>query len=157
MPTQIETDRPYALAAGVGRPVVWFTSTITVKASSPGIGVTEVLMSPGEEPPLHIHKNEDEWLYVLEGAMTFHVGGQNHPRKMKRSFRSRAGSGTPSASKHRKPVFRIMNTSGGFERMFELAPKARKAARALTAFGMDVVGPHPRQAATAAWDRICDS
>ena len=82
MPTQIETDRPDGLAAGGGRPVVWFTSTITLKASSPRIGVTEVLMSPGEEPPLHIHKNEDEWLYVLEGAMTFHVGGQNHPRKM---------------------------------------------------------------------------
>jgi hypothetical protein len=66
--------------------------------------------------------------------------------KLKRSFRSRAGSGTPSAS------------PGGFERMFELAPNMpEEAARALTAFGMDVVGPHPRQAATAAWDRICDS
>jgi len=82
MPTQIETDRSYALAAGGARPVVWFTSTITLKASSPGIGVAEVAMSPGEKPPLHIHKNEDEWLYVLEGAMTFHVGGQNHPGKM---------------------------------------------------------------------------
>jgi hypothetical protein len=113
-------------------------------------------MSPGEEPPLH--KNEDEWLYVLEGAKTFHVGGQNHREKWKRSFRSRAGSGTPSASKHRKPVFLVMNPPGGFERMFELAPNTpEEATRALTAFGMDVVGPHPRQAATAAWDRICDS
>ena len=103
MPTQIETNRPYALAAGDGRPMVWYTSTITLKASSPVIGVTEVLMSPGEEPPLH--KNEDEWLYVLEGAKTFHVGGQNHREKWKRSFRSRAASRTPSASKHRKPVF----------------------------------------------------
>jgi hypothetical protein len=37
-----------------------------------------------------------------------------------------------------------MNTPGGFERMFELAPNMpEEAARALTAFGMDVVGPHP--------------
>ena len=76
--------------------------------------------------------------------------------KFKRSFRSRAGSRTPSASKHRKPFFLAMNTPGGFERMFELAPNTpEEAARALTAFGMDVVGPQPRQAATAARDPIC--
>jgi hypothetical protein len=35
--------------------------------------------------------------------------------------------------------------------MFELAPKTpEEAVRAPTAFGMEVVGPHPRQAVTAA-------
>jgi hypothetical protein len=34
-----------------------------------------------------------------------------------------------------------MNTPGGFERMFELAPNTpEEATRALTAFGMDVGG-----------------
>lgn len=131
MPTQIETDRPYALAAGGGRPVVWFTSTITLKASSPGIGVTKVLMSPGEEPPLHIHKNEDEWLYVLEGAMTFHVGGQNHPRKMgafvsfPRRIRHTFSIETPQAR------FSHNEYAGGFERMFELAPNMPEEAAEL--------------------------
>ncbi|HYL36039.1 MAG TPA: cupin domain-containing protein [Bryobacteraceae bacterium] len=151
MSTQQQANRPYALDAGEGTPMVWFSSTITRKASSPAIGITEVLMSPGEEPPLHVHKNEDEWLYVLEGAVTFHVGGENHlgragafvsfPRGIPHTFSIE----TPRAR------FLTVNTPGGFERMFELAPKtSEEAVRALAAFGMDVVGPHPRQAATAA-------
>jgi hypothetical protein len=47
--------------------------------------------------------------------------------------------------------FLVMNTPGGFERMFELAPKTpEEAVRALNAYGIEVAGPHPRQAATAA-------
>jgi quercetin dioxygenase-like cupin family protein len=61
------TGQPYALAAGGGTAMAWFSATITLKASHPEIAVTEVLITPGEEPPLHVHKNEDEWLYVLEG------------------------------------------------------------------------------------------
>jgi quercetin dioxygenase-like cupin family protein len=151
MSTHIEANQPYALAAGEGTPMVWFTSRITLKASSPDIGVTEVLMSPGEEPPLHVHKNEDEWLYVLEGAMTFHVGGQNHPGKagafvwFPRGIAHTFSVETPEAR------FLVMNTPGGFERMFQLAPKTpEEAERALTAFGMEVVGPHPREAVAAA-------
>jgi hypothetical protein len=42
--------------------------------------------------------------------------------------------------------FLLMNTPGGFERMFELAPKTvDEAVRALNAYGVEVVGPHPRQ------------
>jgi quercetin dioxygenase-like cupin family protein len=151
MSTQLEANRPYALAAGDGKPMVWFESTIILKASSPGIGITEVLMSPGEEPPLHVHKNEDEWLYVLEGAVTFHVGGEEHL--------GQAGAfvsfprGIPHTFSIETPQARIlvMNTPGGFERMFELAPKTpEEAERAMTRFGMDVVGPHPRRTAAAA-------
>jgi hypothetical protein len=40
-----------------------------------------------------------------------------------------------------------MNTPGGFERMFELAPRTpEEAVRAMTAFGMEIVGAHPREA-----------
>lgn len=129
----------------------WFASTITLKASNPGIGVTEVVLRPGEEPPFHVHKNEDEWLYVLEGAVSFHVGGESYfgeagafvffPRGIPHTFTIE----TPSAR------FLVMNTPGGFERMFELAPRtAEEAQQAMAAFGMDVVCPHPRELAAAA-------
>lgn len=151
MPTQIETNRPYALAAGGGRPMVWFTSTITLKAFSPEIGVAEVLMRPGEEPPLHIHNNEDEWLYVLEGAMTFHCWC---PQSSGKNGRVRfVPARDPAHLQHRNTAspFPGNEYAGRFERMFEPAPNTPEdAARALTAFGTDVVGPHPRQAATAA-------
>lgn len=126
----------------------WFGSTITLKASAPGIGITEVVLRPGEEPPMHVHKNEDEWLYALEGEVTFHVGGENH--------RGAAGAfasflrGIPHTFSIDSASARILviNTPGGFERMFELAPKTpEEAERALNAFGMEVVGPHPRHAA----------
>jgi len=116
------------------------------KASSPGLGFTECFMSPGDEPPLHVLKNEDEWFYILEGEMSFHVGGETHkgtagafvsfPRGIPHTFTVES----PSAR------FLLMNTPGGFERMFELAPKTiEEAVRALEAFDIKVVGPHPRR------------
>jgi hypothetical protein len=46
--------------------------------------------------------------------------------------------------------FLVMNTPGGFEHMFELAPKTiEDAVRALKAYDIEVVGPHPRQATAA--------
>jgi quercetin dioxygenase-like cupin family protein len=122
--------------------MVWFGSTITLKASNPGVGITEVVLRPGEEPPMHIHKNEDEWLYVLDGEVTFHVGGEDHfgkagafvsfPRGIAHTFSIESETGR----------ILVINTPGGFERMFELAPRTpEEAERALAAFGM-TVGQH---------------
>jgi len=149
--TEFNPNRPYALAAGDGRPLAWFDSTIIQKASHPGIGVTECVMKPGEEPPLHVHKNEDEWFVMLEGEVMFHVGGEH--------YRGQAGAfvsfprGIPHTFTIESPTARfiVMNTPGGFERMFELGPKTpEEAARAMEALGMTIVGPHPRHAAKAA-------
>jgi len=150
MATQLEQGAPYSLPAGAGKQMAWFSSAITLKASAPEIGVVEVVVNPGDEPPLHIHSAEDEWFYLLEGEVTFHVGGENYraapgafvsfPRGIPHTFSIE----TPSAR------FLVVNTPGGFERMFELSPKtAEDAARALIEFGMEIVGPHPRQTAVA--------
>jgi len=142
--------KPYVLPAGGGTPLIWFNDSITRKASCPEMGVLEIVMSPGNEPPFHVHKNEDEWFYLLEGEMTFHVGGENH--------RGKAGAfvsyprGIPHTFTIESPTarFLVINTPGGFERMFELAPRTPEdAERALATYGMEVVGPHPRQAAAA--------
>ncbi len=130
--------------------MAWFGATATLKASSPGLGAVEFLIRPGDEPPLHVHKNEDEWFYMLEGEVTFHVGGENHagatgafvcfPRGIPHTFTVQS----PTAR------FLLFNTPGGFERMFELAPKTpEEAIRALQAYDNEVVGPHPRQAKAA--------
>ena len=43
------------------------------------------------------------------------------------------------------PGLGVINTPGGFERMFELAPKTvEEAVQALNQYGVEVVGPHPR-------------
>ena len=37
-------------------------------------GLLEVTVRAGEGSPWHVHPDEDEWFYVLEGAITFWVG-----------------------------------------------------------------------------------
>lgn len=150
MSPQLQTNSPYLLSAGAGTPMAWFQSKITLKASCPELGVTEVVINPGDEPPLHVHKNEDEWFYLLDGEITFHVGAENlrgaagafvfFPRQIPHTFTIES----PEAR------FLVMNTPGGFERMFKLAPETPEdAVSALRAYGMEVVGPHPRQTAAA--------
>jgi quercetin dioxygenase-like cupin family protein len=126
--------------------MTWFSSSMTLKASAPDLGAIELSMVPGDEPPLHVHSREDEWFYLLEGEITFHVGGEDlHgsagsfvfvPRGIAHTFTVE----TPNAR------FLLFNTPGGFERMFERNPQSiEQAAVALVDFGMDIVGPHPRE------------
>jgi quercetin dioxygenase-like cupin family protein len=37
-------------------------------------GLVEIEVRAGEGSPWHVHPEEDEWFYVLEGQFTFHVG-----------------------------------------------------------------------------------
>ena len=100
MPTA--TTQPYHLAAGEGEPMSWFTAQFQRKASDTQIGLMELEGSPGVEPPLHVHRNEDEWYYLLDGEVTFHVGGENfegrpgslvfYPRAVPHTFSIRTAS-----------------------------------------------------------------
>src|ERR671936_787718 len=145
MPTQSPTPR--VLGRNEGEPMSWFTARMWLKEAAPGLGAVEVLIEPGAEPPLHAHSREDEWFYVAEGEATFHVGGQ--------TLRAPAGAfvALPRGVAHTFTVetprarFLMLNAPGGFERMFELAPQTvEDAVAAINRYGIDVVGPHPRQA-----------
>jgi len=59
----------------------WFLGTLaTIKASGESTGgrvaVIEQLAPQGTGSPLHVHRREDEWFYVIEGELTFWVGGE---------------------------------------------------------------------------------
>lgn len=147
----IGTAQPFHLAAGEGEPMSWFTARFQLKASDPQIGLMELEGTPGVEPPMHVHRNEDEWYYLLDGEVTFHVGPENYagragslvfcPRAVPHTF----SITTPSAR------MLLLNAPGGFERMFELAPSTpEEAVAALGRYDVQVVGPHPRQAADSA-------
>jgi quercetin dioxygenase-like cupin family protein len=146
MAVQVEKSS-YALAPGDGEAMSWFSAVLTLKASAPELGVCEAVIGPGDEPPMHVHSREDEWFYLLDGEVSFHVGGETYhggpetfvsfPRGIPHTFTVES----PSAR------FLVINTPGGFERMFELAPTTvEDAARALEQYGMEIVGPHPRDA-----------
>lgn len=71
---------PIALNAGEGE-ARWFLGTlVTLKSSAQTTGgcvsVMENLAPQGSGSPLHVHRREDEWFYVMEGELTFWVGGE---------------------------------------------------------------------------------
>ncbi len=41
-------------------------------------GLMEAFSRKGSEPPRHVHHREDEAIYVLEGEITFYVGGETY-------------------------------------------------------------------------------
>jgi quercetin dioxygenase-like cupin family protein len=80
MPSATPT-KPYSLATGEGLADVWWkTGRITVKAGPDETGGAFsqfVVDDPrGSGPPLHVHHNEDETFYVLEGQVTIFVGDE---------------------------------------------------------------------------------
>jgi quercetin dioxygenase-like cupin family protein len=55
------------------------------KDTDGAMGLVEQVGPPGTGSPPHIHHNEDEWFYVIEGEATFVLGGDT-------TFEARAGS-----------------------------------------------------------------
>jgi len=75
------TTSAYRIAAGEGVHDIWWkTGRITVKATGDQTGNAfaqfEVDDPRGSGPPLHVHRNEDETFYVLEGQVTMFVGDE---------------------------------------------------------------------------------
>ena len=71
---------PIALAAGEGEAIWSFGCLCTIKSSRETtawrVAVIEHLAPLGAGSPLHMHHREDEWFYVIEGEVTFWVGGE---------------------------------------------------------------------------------
>jgi quercetin dioxygenase-like cupin family protein len=77
----VTVAKPYRVASGEGLADVWWKSgRVTVKAGgaeeSHAFSQIEVDDPRGSGPPLHLHHNEDETFYVLEGEVTFLVGDE---------------------------------------------------------------------------------
>jgi quercetin dioxygenase-like cupin family protein len=72
--------KPIALGKDEGDALWFLGSLVTIKSSAEStggrVGVTENLAPKGGGSPLHIHRREDEWFYVMEGELTFWVGGE---------------------------------------------------------------------------------
>jgi quercetin dioxygenase-like cupin family protein len=78
--TPIPSVAPIALQPGEGD-ARWFLGALgTIKASAETtdgqLAVLEFVWPQGGGSPLHVHHNEDEWFYVIEGELTLWVGGE---------------------------------------------------------------------------------
>jgi quercetin dioxygenase-like cupin family protein len=71
---------PIALGADEGEAIWAFGVLATIKASSETtngrVAVIEHLAERGAGSPLHVHRREDEWFYVIEGALTLWIDGR---------------------------------------------------------------------------------
>lgn len=67
---------PIAHQTGEGEHLWFFGGLTTIKAAGSRTMVTEQLAPRGSGSPLHVHHNEDEWFYVLEGELTIWVDGE---------------------------------------------------------------------------------
>jgi quercetin dioxygenase-like cupin family protein len=61
---------------------LWFLHNLAVIHArgdgTPGsYGVVELTGGPGDTPPLHLHRYDDEGFYVLDGALRLHAAGRS--------------------------------------------------------------------------------
>lgn len=75
-----ETRKGFVLGPGEGESVWSLGARFTIKAGgangSLALAVVEALAFRSTEPPMHIHHREDEAWFVLDGQLSFHVGGE---------------------------------------------------------------------------------
>lgn len=80
MSTQTNTLEPVAVRSGKGEARWWFGALAEIKATAGDTGgqltIVEVTEHPGAEAPLHVHHRDDEGFWILEGEVTFEVGGE---------------------------------------------------------------------------------
>ena len=111
----------------------------------------ESTAAPGEGPPLHLHVNEDEFMYVLEGRLRFRLDEADHtapagsfvfiPRGVPHTWHNAGDS-------HARILFVFTPASPGMERFFERSAELPEDTRMADAFktlasdaGMEVLGP----------------
>jgi quercetin dioxygenase-like cupin family protein len=75
---RMTTLTPIAQQPGSGEHLWFFGGLTTIKATSDDAFITEQTGPRGSGSPLHVHHNEDEWFYVLEGELTIWVAGETH-------------------------------------------------------------------------------
>lgn len=143
----------------------WGGGIMTMKATAEETGgallLFEDLMSQGKTTPLHVHENEDEALYVLEGEILVHIDGKDYPvgpRGVAIALR-----GVPHAFLVTSQTGRVLTlqTPGSAEPFYRGASEpatadsdpsgpvdfARVRESAERSGGMKVLGPPPFQAA----------
>lgn len=80
MDSSTDSVAPIFAGPGEGDALWFFGCLVTVKAATETtagtLAVIEHLAPQGAGSPLHVHRREDEWFYVIEGELTLWVGGE---------------------------------------------------------------------------------
>jgi quercetin dioxygenase-like cupin family protein len=123
------------------------TFVVTGDQSNGALTVLDVVVPPGEGPPLHVHNREDETAYILEGEFRWKLGAEMSvtpagsfvfiPRGLAHAFQC-----IGSQPGRMLITFAPAGMEGFFERLSSLTAFDLEAFRdAAAQHGMDVVGP----------------
>jgi mannose-6-phosphate isomerase-like protein (cupin superfamily) len=122
---------PYGLQADEGERLTFGEGTILLRATAKATGGRFTLFEevpPLLDTPLHVHANEDELFYVLEGEHVFQVGDEE--------FRAGPGGlvfaprGVPHSQRRLVPGegrLLILTAPGGLEAFFRELAEAQRA------------------------------
>ena len=127
-----EAPPPVSLLAGNGAPLRFAGAEFLIKASAETTGGSFSILEEIDplDTPLHVHKNEDELFFVLEGEHVFQVGDEEFPAGP--GDMVFAPRGTPHAQRRVKPRtgrVLVLMSPAGLENFFrELAQADREGA-----------------------------
>ena len=155
--------KPYRVASGEGLANVWWkTGRMTVKASGAETGQAfaqiEIDGPRGDATPRHLHHNEDETFYVVEGEFTVFVGDERidlNPGDY--CFAPRGVAHAHIISSERGRMLTTISPAGVEQLFVELGvpvtgtqpptdtvmPPMDEMARLFGGYGCDIVGPPP--------------
>jgi quercetin dioxygenase-like cupin family protein len=160
----LATTKQYTLGAGGGLADMWWkTGRVLVKASGAETGGSfsqvETIDPRGTATPLHIHHNEEETFYVLEGEVSVFVDGERYD--VSAGDYAFVPRGLPHGYVVRSEVARMLVTfsPSGFEEVFvdlgvsaaenaappadEVLPPVEEIVRAFAPYGCEILGPPP--------------
>jgi quercetin dioxygenase-like cupin family protein len=132
-----------------GRSVAVGPDTARVMASGQPVDVVEMIVHEGGEPPLHLHRNEDEWFYVVEGEIAFWVDGAKveggpgtfayAPQEVPHTYAVRSGIAKMLIGSNTANFSRIFNAFAALPA--DVTPE--QAGAVMDEFGIVMLGPNP--------------
>ena len=160
----INLNPSYSLEPGAGIADVWWkTGRIQVKASGEETGGSfaqvETNDPRGTATPMHVHRNEEETFFVLDGEITFDVDGER--TELGAGEYALVPRGVPHGYVVRSEQARMLVTfsPSGFEQAFielgvpasegeeppadSVFPPPEEMAKAFASYGCEIVGPPP--------------
>lgn len=119
----------------------WYITHLRGRDSNERFALIEVIADPGDMPPLHVHRRDDETFYVLEGGLTVWVGDEvveagpgtcvHLPRNVAHTYRTTSGGPTR---------WLVISSPAGFETVVEHMETA-PVGRLFVEHGIEVLGP----------------
>jgi quercetin dioxygenase-like cupin family protein len=153
--------KPYRVASGEGLADVWWKAgRVTVKAggaeASHAFSQIEVDDPHDSGPPLHLHHNEDETFYILEGEVTIRVGEERIDLEAGDYLFAPRGIAHAYVVRSERARMLVTASPGGVEQFFvrhgvpvtgsepptdAVMPPMDELARLFADYGCDIVGP----------------